>query len=136
MTRSIERWQVGVAPTHAIACALVLAVALCAAGVSVQTIRARADGLLEVTDAPTGTVVRYTLDGTDPTRDAGVWPTCPPGTPSKRVRSLRITPRSGRRSNGLRARRASGSRRLWCPSRKHETGACMTGRRATPPPLR
>ena len=73
MTRSTERWRVGVAPTNAIACALVLVVALCAAGVSAQRTRVRADGLLEVTDAPPGTVVRYTLDGTDPTRDAGVW---------------------------------------------------------------
>src|SRR6476661_8588498 len=73
MTRSIERWRGGVAATNAISCALVLAVAFCAAGVSAQTIRARADGLLEVADAPPGTVVRYTLDGTDPTRDAGVW---------------------------------------------------------------
>src|SRR3954471_20378825 len=73
MTRSTGRWRVGVAPTNAIACALVLVIALCAAGVSAQTIRARADGLLEVRDAPPGTVVRYTLDGTDPTRDAGVW---------------------------------------------------------------
>ena len=72
MTRSIERWRIGVA-TNAISFALVLAVALCAADVSAQTIRARADGLLEVTDAPPGTLVRYTLDGTDPTRDAGVW---------------------------------------------------------------
>ena len=38
-----------------------------------QTIRARADGLLEIVDAPPNTVVRYTLDGTEPTRDAGVW---------------------------------------------------------------
>src|SRR3954452_17892259 len=73
MTRSTERWEVGGAPTNAIACALVLVIALCAAGLSAQTIRARADGLLEVTDAPPATVVRYTLDGTDPTRDAGVW---------------------------------------------------------------
>src|SRR4051795_1453666 len=72
MTRSTERWRVGVAPTNAIACALVLVIALCAAGVSAQTIRARADGLLEVTDAPPATVVRYTLAGTDPPGDAGV----------------------------------------------------------------
>jgi lysophospholipase L1-like esterase len=38
-----------------------------------QTIRVRADGLLEIADAPPNTVVRYTLDGTEPTRDAGVW---------------------------------------------------------------
>src|SRR5689334_12779820 len=73
MTRSIERRRVGVAPTSTLVCTLVLALALCAASVSAQTIRVRADGLLEVTDAPAGTVVRYTLDGTDPTWDAGVW---------------------------------------------------------------
>ena len=65
--------KTGMSTTHAIACALALAVALPAAPAAAQTIRARADGLLEVTDAPPGTVVRYTLDGTDPTRDAGVW---------------------------------------------------------------
>jgi lysophospholipase L1-like esterase len=69
------------ATTNAIACALALAVALPAATVTAQTIRARADGLVEVTDAPPGTVVRYTLDGTDPTRDAGVW-LAPVGVPA------------------------------------------------------
>ena len=59
--------------TKAILCALALAVALPAATVVAQAIRTRADGLLEVADAPPGTVVRYTLDGTDPTRDSGVW---------------------------------------------------------------
>lgn len=56
-------------------CALTsaLLVALSAPAVLAQTIRVRADGLLEISDAPRGTVVRYTLDGTDPTRDAGVW---------------------------------------------------------------
>ena len=72
MTRPIQGWRAGIVTT-VIACALALAVALPAATVAAQTIRARADGLLEVTDAPPGTVVRYTLDGTDPTRDAGVW---------------------------------------------------------------
>ena len=73
MTRPIQGRRAGMATTHSIACALALAVALPAATVAAQTIRARADGLLEVTDAPPGTVVRYTLDGTGPTRDAGVW---------------------------------------------------------------
>jgi len=50
-----------------------LAVVLLAVTGDAQTIRERADGLVDVTDAPPGTVVRYTLDGTDPTRDAGVW---------------------------------------------------------------
>jgi lysophospholipase L1-like esterase len=44
-----------------------------AASAEAQTIRVRADGLLEIADAPPNTVVRYTLDGTEPTRDAGVW---------------------------------------------------------------
>lgn len=56
-----------------IACAIALALVLPAATARAQTIRERPDGLLDVTDAPAGTVVRYTLDGTDPTRDAGVW---------------------------------------------------------------
>jgi lysophospholipase L1-like esterase len=73
MTRPIQGWRAGMATTKSLAGALALAVALPAATAAAQTIRARADGLLEVTDAPPGTVVRYTLDGTDPTRDAGVW---------------------------------------------------------------
>ena len=71
MTRTIHARRV--VTTIAIACALALAVALPAATAAAQTIRVRADGLLEVTDAAPGTVVRYTLDGTEPTRDAGVW---------------------------------------------------------------
>jgi len=71
MTRTIHARRVVTA--NAIACALALAVALPAATAAAQTIRVRADGLLEVTDAAPGTVVRYTLDGTEPTRDAGVW---------------------------------------------------------------
>ena len=59
--------------TAALAGTAALAIALSAVTAGAQTIRARADGLLEVTDAPPGTVVRYTLDGTDPTRDSGVW---------------------------------------------------------------
>jgi lysophospholipase L1-like esterase len=41
--------------------------------VDAQTIRPRADGLLDITDVPPAAVVRYTLDGTDPIRDSGVW---------------------------------------------------------------
>jgi len=37
------------------------------------SIAVRPDGRLDVSAAPTGAVVRYTLDGTDPTRDAGEW---------------------------------------------------------------
>lgn len=55
---------------------LIAAVVFCTAAATTagaQTIRVRADGLLESADAPPNTVVRYTLDGTEPTRDAGVW---------------------------------------------------------------
>jgi lysophospholipase L1-like esterase len=50
-----------------------LAATLLAGTAVAQTIRAQADGLLEVVDVPAGAVVRYTLDGSEPTRDAGVW---------------------------------------------------------------
>jgi len=73
MTRPIQGRRAGVVTTNAIVCALALAAALPVATVDAQAIRARGDGLLEITDAPAGTVVRYTLDGTDPTRDAGEW---------------------------------------------------------------
>lgn len=33
----------------------------------------RADGLWDASSAPSGTVLRYTLDGDDPTRDSGAW---------------------------------------------------------------
>jgi lysophospholipase L1-like esterase len=73
MTRPNRARRAGIDATNAIVCVIALAVLLPAATGEAQTIRARADGLLEITDAPAGTVVRYTLDGTDPTRDAGVW---------------------------------------------------------------
>lgn len=37
------------------------------------SIRANADGTLDVSGAPAGTVVRYTLDGSEPDRSAGAW---------------------------------------------------------------
>jgi lysophospholipase L1-like esterase len=43
-----------------------------AATAPAQTIRTRSDGLLDI-DAPSGVVVRYTLDGSDPDKSAGVW---------------------------------------------------------------
>lgn len=52
---------------------ITLLIAIAAVPAHAQTIRVRADGLLEITDAPPDTVVRYTLDGTEPTRDSGVW---------------------------------------------------------------
>jgi lysophospholipase L1-like esterase len=73
MTRPIQSPRAAVVAMNAMVCAFILAIAFPVAPVDAQTIRERADGLLEVTDAPTGTVIRYTLDGTDPTRDAGVW---------------------------------------------------------------
>lgn len=73
MTRPIQGKWSSVAAVNAVGWALAVTLVLPAGSVAAQTIRARADGLLEVGDAPPGTVVRYTLDGTDPTRDAGVW---------------------------------------------------------------
>jgi lysophospholipase L1-like esterase len=52
---------------------LLIAIAGAAITADAQTIRPRTDGLLEIVDAPPNTVVRYTLDGSEPTRDAGVW---------------------------------------------------------------
>jgi lysophospholipase L1-like esterase len=37
------------------------------------SITPRADGRLDISAAPSGAVMRYTLDGSDPTRDAGEW---------------------------------------------------------------
>jgi lysophospholipase L1-like esterase len=73
MTRSSQSRRAGAVTINPMVCALTLAAALLGATVDAQTLRARADGLVEVTDTPPGTVVRYTLDGTDPTRDSGVW---------------------------------------------------------------
>jgi lysophospholipase L1-like esterase len=36
-------------------------------------IRSRPDGLLDVEPSSSGAIVRYTIDGSDPGRDAGVW---------------------------------------------------------------
>jgi lysophospholipase L1-like esterase len=41
----------------------------------------RADGRLDVSKAPPGAVMRYTLDGSEPTRDAGEW-LAPVGVPA------------------------------------------------------
>jgi lysophospholipase L1-like esterase len=57
-------------------------VSIVAAAGDAPIIRSRPDGLLDVASPPSGTVVRYTLDGSDPGRDAGVWlapVTLPPG---------------------------------------------------------
>lgn len=53
------------------ACGVVIAVSV-AGTANAQTIRPRPDGLLDI-EAPVGTVVRYTLDGSDPDKSAGVW---------------------------------------------------------------
>jgi lysophospholipase L1-like esterase len=39
----------------------------------IPSITARSDGRLDVSAPPAGSVMRYTLDGSDPTRDAGEW---------------------------------------------------------------
>jgi lysophospholipase L1-like esterase len=59
------------------ALAVVFALGLCAAAqtpaAQPPTISVRGDGRLDVSAPPAGTVMRYTLDGSDPTRDAGEW---------------------------------------------------------------
>jgi putative ABC transport system permease protein len=60
-------------PTDALrALVFVLAVAGTAAA-QTPSITARPDGRLDVSAPPAGAVMRYTLDGSDPTRDAGEW---------------------------------------------------------------
>ena len=44
-----------------------------AAAQSSQLFTQRADGLLELANVPSGAVVRYTLDGSEPIRDSGIW---------------------------------------------------------------
>ena len=46
---------------------------LAAAAADAPVIRSRPDGLLDVRPPTSGAIVRYTLDGSDPGRDAGVW---------------------------------------------------------------
>ena len=53
-----------------LAAAVLTAVAAAADAVVIST---RPDGLLDATTAAPGAVVRYTLDGSDPDRGAGVW---------------------------------------------------------------
>ena len=48
-------------------------VTLAAAAADAPVLLVRPDGLLELEPPPSGTVVRYTLDGSDPDRSAGVW---------------------------------------------------------------
>src|SRR5690348_4290734 len=59
----------------AVACVLAGATAAFAQAVATAppSISVRADGRLDVSAAPAGAVMRYTLDGSDPTRDAGEW---------------------------------------------------------------
>jgi lysophospholipase L1-like esterase len=57
-----------------VAFAVTLAVAaMDAASAQMPSFTVRSDGRLDVSAAPEGVVTRYTLDGTDPTRDAGEW---------------------------------------------------------------
>ena len=46
---------------------------LAAAAADAPVVRSRPDGLLDVEPSSPGAVVRYTLDGSDPGREAGVW---------------------------------------------------------------
>jgi lysophospholipase L1-like esterase len=59
-------------PALAVSVAVLALTALGACTRSAPSVRTRADGLLEA-DAPPGTIVRYTLDGSEPDRGAGAW---------------------------------------------------------------
>jgi len=48
-------------------------VSIATAAGDAPVIRSRPDGLLDVASPPPGAAVRYTLDGSDPGREAGVW---------------------------------------------------------------
>jgi lysophospholipase L1-like esterase len=65
------------ASLHVLTCALVSALLLCdrpaAAQVETPALTRRADGLWDASTPASGTVLRYTLDGSEPTRDAGAW---------------------------------------------------------------
>ena len=52
---------------------LLVAAAMTDASAQTPSIVVRADGRLDVSAPPAEAVMRYTLDGTDPTRDAGEW---------------------------------------------------------------
>ena len=52
---------------------LCLVATLTTVAAEAPVIRARPDGLLEVTPPPQAAVVRYTLDGSEPDRGAGAW---------------------------------------------------------------
>jgi lysophospholipase L1-like esterase len=50
-----------------------LITALLAGTAAAQIFQQRPDGLLDLANVPTGAVVRYTLDGSEPVRDSGIW---------------------------------------------------------------
>ncbi len=52
---------------------LLVVAAIAEASAQTPSITVRPDGRLDVSAAPAAAVMRYTLDGTDPTRDAGEW---------------------------------------------------------------
>jgi lysophospholipase L1-like esterase len=60
---------------------ILAAAAAFAAAAQSPSITRRADGRLDVAAAPSGTVMRYTVDGSEPTRDAGEW-LAPVGVPA------------------------------------------------------
>jgi lysophospholipase L1-like esterase len=54
----------------------------------------RPDGLLDASAAPAGALLRYTLDGTEPTRDAGEW-LAPVGVPAGYTLKVRAVAADG-----------------------------------------
>ena len=58
---------------QALACTTVLATLTATTAAQSPVIRTRSDGLLEATPPTITAIVRYTLDGSEPERSAGVW---------------------------------------------------------------
>lgn len=84
-------------PRHLLGRLLVATTALAtlaAATADAPVIRSRPDGLLDVRPPAPGAIVRYTLDGSDPGRDAGVW-LAPVGLPAGYTLKARAFSRDG-----------------------------------------
>src|SRR3954467_8836567 len=79
-TRGHSRWEAAriqaMGPGHLLGRFIVTSTVLATiatAAADAPYIRSRPDGLLDVDSASAGAIVRYTIDGSDPGRDAGVW---------------------------------------------------------------
>ena len=130
---------ISIALSRVLLALLVALVTLAAATPAAPVIRVRPDGLLDV-EPSSGTIVRYTLDGSEPGQDAGVWLApvdLPPGYTLK-ARSFAADGTASRRGarSERRGRVGRVPRQLSFRSPRIETGASTIGRNATPPASR